>query len=325
MTNEETEAKTVREFEEWVRGPKDRPFLWSEGYFSFTAAFVAKNDDFDYLYVQRGCGGKGIARNLKLEFAGVLFKRDGRIYDPDPTLPGRNEPGSDLYGPSGEELLRRLKDNVRAKVEDAAGDDRRNLPVTELGDEERDNLKMFVERGYANIAARECLISGRTPNAEIKCCYRPDEWTEDSLLSYISDSEAYEQKETEARITSHREDFLRRCLESDAIREAYEAMARNPEDSVHVVKRIVNAMKDVSAKTVNVTLAKDGNKLTFKTDADEFRCDRPLGYGTRYMSKKSCREFEELFGYGARIYRPKDILRITHGRTVLYDAKEETA
>jgi hypothetical protein len=327
MTNEETKAeetkaKAIREFKEWVTGPRDRPFLCSdEGYFRFTAAFVVKNDDFDYLYVQRGCGGKGIARNLKLEFAGVLFKRDGRIYDPDPILPGRSDPGSDLYGPSGKELFKQLRNNVRAKIENAVGNDRRNLSVTELGDEKRRNLEAFKERGYAINAARKRFIDGRTPNTRFECDYIPDEQTDDSLLSYLSDRETYEQKEAEAYMTSRQEDILYRFLEEDAIGEAYEAMARNPEGSVHVVKRIVDAMKDVSAKTVNVTLAKDGNKLTFKTGADEFRSDRPSGYGVWRMPEKSYREFEELFGYGAHIYRPEDILLITHGRTVLYDAK----
>ena len=74
------------------------------------------------------------------------------------------------------------------------------------------------------------------------------------------------------------------------------------------------------AKTVNVTILKDGIEFTFKTEASDFRHDCGSYYNAWGLTAADRRRFEELFGRYAGCY-PQEIVRITYTRKVLYDAQ----
>lgn len=99
---------------------------------------------------------------------------------------------------------------------------------------------------------------------------------------------------------------------------AYSAIIDNPANPVHLVKRIIRATSASSAKTVTVTIRKDGVEFTFKTDAGEFRSDCTGHYREWNIMAADRREFERLFGRSAH-YGPEDILRIEYARSVLYE------
>lgn len=96
------------------------------------------------------------------------------------------------------------------------------------------------------------------------------------------------------------------------------------ENAIHLVKRIKSAMESTSAKTVNVTIYKDGIEFPFKTKADDLRRDCKSSYSSWSIAAADRRRFEELFGKYAD-YTPKDICCITYGRNVLYRVEKEDA
>ena len=106
-------------------------------------------------------------------------------------------------------------------------------------------------------------------------------------------------------------------LQNDAVLAEYQAIVTDEGNPVHCVKRIMAAMKTTSAKTVNVTICKDGTEFTFKTEADSFRRDCYSYYSTWEMTATDRREFERIYGRSARYY-PQEILKITYARKVLY-------
>lgn len=91
---------------------------------------------------------------------------------------------------------------------------------------------------------------------------------------------------------------------------------KNP---VHIVRQIMAVVNSSGAKTVNVTVRKDGKELTFKTETGDLRRDCTGGYSHWHMIAADRRRFFECFGRNAE-YRPEEILRITYGRSVLYEA-----
>ena len=77
------------------------------------------------------------------------------------------------------------------------------------------------------------------------------------------------------------------------------------------------AMETTPAKTVNVTIFKDGVEFTFKTGTDSLRRDCQSYYSTWYMTAADRREFERIYGRSADYY-PQETQRITYARSVLY-------
>ena len=76
-------------------------------------------------------------------------------------------------------------------------------------------------------------------------------------------------------------------------------------------------MESSSAKTVNVTIRKDGTEFTFKTETSPLRRDCQSGYNTWCMAAADRREFEQIYGRSADYY-PQEIQKITYARKVLY-------
>ena len=125
-----------------------------------------------------------------------------------------------------------------------------------------------------------------------QCHYDPDRWTEDTLLSCISDPKGYADKEAADYIAANQEDMLFDFLYHDAIVREYEALLADTGNPVHTVKRIMEAMRTTSAKTVMVTVCKEGTEFTFKMEAAELRRDCTSNYHAWNIVVADRRKFE---------------------------------
>jgi hypothetical protein len=108
--------------------------------------------------------------------------------------------------------------------------------------------------------------------------------------------------------------------ENIAVAKEYAALAGSPRHQAHRVKAIMDAVKAADAKTVRVTIRKDSEELTFKTEAQQFRHDCGLHYWAHHIAAADRKEYERLFGRH-NDYGPEDIVRIEYGRAVLYEAE----
>jgi hypothetical protein len=171
--------------------------------------------------------------------------------------------------------------------------------------------------------ARKAFLEGDSDDDfafNYECGYRPDNWTEHTLLAYIADPDGYAEGEAEAFFNDNQEAILSKFLMSDIVAAEYSILINNPSFPVHRVKRIMQAMERSSAKTINVTVRINGTELTFKTEADEFRRDCTSSYSNWSIAAADRREFERVFGRSTN-YRPEDIIRIEYARSVLYSAE----
>jgi hypothetical protein len=175
---------------------------------------------------------------------------------------------------------------------------------------------------HAGSEARKAYLNGDYDEdggfgITFRCDYSPERPTEESLLTYILDPQEYVRAEAEAYIDSHQEDILSDFLANDMVLVEYAEIINNPLNPVHCVKRIMRAVSASSAKTVNVTISKDGVEFTFKAEANQFRSDCISNYSNWNIAAADRREFETRFGRHAH-YEPNDIVRIEYARSVLY-------
>ena len=145
---------------------------------------VQKNEDFDYLYCQRQYSGKGLARGGTFKYAGIFCRRDGELYDAQYDVQGLA--GEDTQERGAGQLRENLRQAVRRLVEAAVANDRRNLQITELSDPELLRKLKHEQDYYAKSKARGRLLgAAEFEPPSFQCFYEAENWTEDSLLSYM--------------------------------------------------------------------------------------------------------------------------------------------
>jgi len=94
--------------------------------------------------------------------------------------------GEDTQERSAGQLRESLRQAVRRLVEAAVANDRRNLQITELSDPELLRKLKNEQDYYAKSKARERFLdAAEFEPPSFQCFYEAENWTEDSLLSYI--------------------------------------------------------------------------------------------------------------------------------------------
>ncbi|GHT58790.1 hypothetical protein FACS18945_4910 [Bacteroidia bacterium] len=312
---------------EWLLGTDGGAFHYNIGETYYTLIRVAKNEDFDYFYDQRQFQFTTISFGDNFGYAGIYCKRDGKVYDWQRDI-RELEAGGVVNGFGPATLESQLKEDVRGAVESAIGNDRANLRVTEVTDEREVKRLLEFQRHRALMLARNHYLGGDEEVDEddgggyvftYECGYEPKTWTEDSLLDYILNPADYTSREVTAYLDSHQTLILADFLKGDMIAAEYAAIMANPQNHVHIVKKIMRAMRGLSAKTVNVTVRKGGVELTFKAEAYQFREDCGSSYSNYLIAAAYRRLFEQTFGRHTD-YGPADITRITYARKVIFEA-----
>ena len=102
----------------------------------------------------------------------------------------------------------------------------------------------------------------------------------------------------------------------------YRAILADTKNPVHLIKKISAAMAATSAKTVNVTISKNGTEFTFKTEAFSLRGDCGSHYNSWSIVAADRRKFEQLFGRSAD-YTPEEIMYLLDLAAELKEKKKK--
>lgn len=284
---------------------------------------VEKNPEIEYLFCQRQYSQKGLTRDSSFKYVGIYCRKDGLIYDAEYDIISMEENPELLRKRSAEALREQLKAAVRGKVEAAIGNDRSNLSVAEVTDSSLLNRLEYSLKYSAKDEARKHFLDTVEYEPPIfRCYYEPEYWSEDSLLSYILAPESYADTEAAEYMAANQENMLFDFLYNDAVLQEYQAILEDTENPVHIVKKIMEAMRATSAKTVIVTVCKEGTDFTFKMEAAELRRDCTSSYHAWNIVAADRRKFEAMFGKHTDFY-PQEIIRITYSRAVLYERQAE--
>lgn len=264
-----------RDFDEWLASEDYKPILLNARYEqTFQIIKAPRTDAFDYLYCLCWFGNKDSLLDRDHKYCGIYSRKQGLLYDASYGLrelavyfSTRND-ADGLRERGRKRLLDRFIADVRSSVENKIGNDRTKLSVTELQDGRLlSRLKDTLDYG-AKTAARELYLKEELVQMpEYRCSFAMDEWKEEMLLAYIDDPLSLVERISTDYIAEHQEDILYRFLVNDAVELKLKALLADSSLPLHRIKMIIAAVKSVEAKTVNVTIKKDGTIFTFKYDA----------------------------------------------------------
>ena len=277
-----------------------------------------KKPDVDYLYQAAVGKDNSISWDNNPIFCGVYDVENQALYLTRDTLRSLTDGQYPLVAQTGPSMVKEFRGRINQRVEEIIANDRNNLPVREVtGKMELRNLRYYQEHGAKEDAVRQ-FFSDKAPDGQFHSNYTLDGLRETTFLAYIKDPEGCVQSEAEKYIETNQEDFLIEFLENDALLAEYQALIEDTDNPIHRIKAIAEAVKASGGKMVTVTVQKERQELTFKTEARSL-----IGYRDHYSTydipASDRRKFEEMFGRHAD-YTAEDITRITYGRNTIYEA-----
>lgn len=215
-------------------------------------------------------------------------------------------------------VVNEICDKINQRVESAIANDRDNLHVRDItGWRAARELKDYLEDG-AHREALDRFFGGNEPDGQFHSGYALDHLPEAAFMAWLQDPDGFIQTEADQYIKVNQEKFLLQFLKNDALLKEYQTLVQNPDSPLHRVKAISEAIKSSGAKTVTVTVQKDGEELSFRTGTTPLR-GRYNSYSTSHITAADRQEFERLFGPHTN-YTAEDITRITYGKRTIYEA-----
>jgi len=318
MSQKQTGKLPKEKLMDWLENGTE-PLSIDDGSYTTLLIRLLKSEDISYIYGQNQYkGGSPYMREQFNYFC--LYDRKNNILCGDGYLMTQLfELGKDDYVTEGA-LRERLQEAVRSMVESAIGNDRTSLTVQEVTDYNlKRSLDYYLEYGVKEDAIRHLFADGAFLNSGYQCHYEPANWTEDSLLEYLRDSDAYAQTQADRYIQTHQEQILSALIENKTLQTAFEELRQDAGSPIHRMKKITDALNLCSAKTVRVTVMKDGEEFSFKTEASSLKGHQNY-YSTYSMAASDRREFEAKFGRSAN-YHAEEITKITYGKKDIYTAE----
>ena len=272
----------------------------------------------DYLYrMDLGRDGS-ISWDSLLKFCGAYDTEHQSLYLMEDSLNCLAHGPAPFVVTTGQSMTEELCGRINRHVEKIIANDRSNLSCQKVTDPcEVRNLQYYQEY-KAREEAIEMIFNGKTPDGQFHSTYTMEELPETTFMAWLQDPENFIQTEAEVYSKRNQEKFLLQFLKNDALWEEYQAIAQDPDNPLHRVKAIFDAIKTSGAKTVTVTVQKNGEELSFRTGTTPLM-GHHNSYNTSHIAAADRQEFERLFGRHAS-YTAEDITRITYGKKALYEA-----
>ena len=156
-------------------------------------------------------------------------------------------------------------------VEETIANDRNNLSVQEVTSwQAARELKEYLEDG-AHREAIDWFFRGSEPDGQFHSGYTLGNLPEATFMAWLQNPEGLVQTEADQHIKINQEKFLLQFLKNDALVAEYQAIVQNTDSPLHRVKAISEAIKTSGAKTVTVTVQKNGEELSFRTGTTPLR------------------------------------------------------
>lgn len=307
-----------QEFQEWLENAAVQVLVLQKGKHLGSVVKVPVTPGIDYLFGCETFYGERINWHDRLEFCGLYDRQHHALHLLDDPLPDFVSGLTEEECQDSTAFGKRIAQEVDHYVEAAISNDRSRLSVRELTSERSINSYRYYKGIEAGREAASLVFSGEKPDVQFHSEYYITSLTEDTLLSYLKDPEDYIKTAAEQYMRDNQEEFLAQFLKKDALLAEYQILSQDSDAPVYRMRAITDALQKSGAKTVNVTVQKDGAELTFKTSAESLKGLKSQ-YSTWYIAPADRLQFRHLFGAGSD-YSAEDIVRITYGRSTLYEA-----
>ena len=223
---------------------------------------LPKTARINYLFCETGWRNAGICMDDRFTFCGLYDRDTGTLHLADGCLRTLVDGLTPEECMDRKALLEVFAAQVNRRVEERVANDRGNLSVQTLQSERRRNDLAYYREYGAEEEAIRLFFGDSEPDFRFHSDYRLERWKEDGLLDYVQNPEAAVEAEAERYLAEHQEEILQIFLENDALQTAYEALLADTGSPVHRMRAITEAVKRSGAKTVTVTVQKDGAELT---------------------------------------------------------------
>ena len=308
---------TTEEFMTWLKDGKDmlavkRTKVW--------ACFmkIPHREGIDLIFHQDGYTGLRELPCINCGFkpTGLYMKNEQKLYCPN--IPAcavsdwQNDPTT-----TERSLREEFCQGVRERIEDKVNNGRKGLPK-ELSDKKLIEEVACYREIYAGEAAARLLVeSGPVKNLHFRSNYTITDM-DDGLLDYLQDRKGFVDHTATAYISLHKEEILADLMKIDILREKYDAILADPDNSLHKMRQISDAVRASGSATVRVTIEKDGALATIRTSAKSLSGYHPT-YNDFDAPAADRKIYREAFGSLAS-FTAKDVRAITHGRKTIYEA-----
>lgn len=304
-----------QEFQEWLENAAAPVLVLQKGKHLGSVVKVPATPEIDYLFGCETFYGERISWSDRLEFCGLYDRQHQALHLLDDPLPDFVSGLTEEECQDSTAFGKRIAQEVDRYVEAAISNDRSRLSVRELTSERNINSYRYYKGTEAGREAASLVFSGEKPDVQFHSEYYTS-LTEDTLLSYLKSPEDYIKTTAEQYMRDNQEEFLAQFLKKDALLAEYQMLSQDSDAPVYRMRAITDALQKSGAKTVNVTVQKDGVELTFKTSAESLKGLKSQ-YSTWYIAPSDRLQFRHLFGAGSD-YSAEDIIRIAYGRSTLY-------
>jgi hypothetical protein len=304
--------------QKWLTDGGSAPFKFEEEGKCITVIRVPFNDTFDYLFCQRHYRTCRIERGDSFRYAGIYHKPEGVLYDPQYELAFLDPEAYERR--TAKRFLVKLQDDVRREISALVGNDRTRLKITALSE---DKDIEYIRKYTAPRVARERFLStedgAELEPFEYEPPFTPSLWTEETLLEYIAAPDKYTRALAVQFFETEQESILISFLAGDAIAAEYALLSADTGNAAHLIKKIRRAVIAADAKTVTVTLCREGEEITFKCEARPLTQDCGDYYSGWSIAAADRKAIDARFGRYKSDFRPHEIVKITYGRNAIYE------
>lgn len=304
---------------QWIENDDARYAVVQENNSRETFVKIPYDEDFDFIYHQRGHHENSLSRNQAFYYCGLYNKLDGMVYDLQGPLEGNlTEIDSDKdIHMLGEEF----KSAVREFIENIVDDNIDNLRSPFFEDDNYQHKLDHFKEYYAESTVRQLFLDGKTSDdVKFGCEYSCGRFEEAQMIRFLKYPTAAVEEAATQYWQTHQDDMLLDLYMNEHIKDCLEKLEAKEDTRFHRQRNISKAINESGAKSVNVTIQRDGKDFTFKYDAYKLGCNAYMDYHSWDMPAKDRENFRNMFEEGSRFY-PQEITAITYRGKTIYEAE----
>ena len=310
---------TYADLADWLENDAARYAIVQEKNAKETFVKIPYDEDFDFIYHQRGYHENSLSRNQAFYYCGLYNKLDGMVYDLQDPLDGHLteiDAGKDIHMLGDE-----FKSAVREFIENIVDNNIDNLRSPFFEDENYQHRLDHFKEYYAEPTVRQLFLDGKTSDdVKFGCDYSVGRFEEAQMIRYLKYPTAAVEEAATQYWQTHQDDMLLNLYMNEHIKDCLEKLEAKEDSRFHRQRDIIDAVRKSEAKSVKVTIQRDGQDFSFKYPALNLSRNGFTDYQSWDMSAKDRERFSNTFAEDSRLY-PSEITSISYRGKTIYEAE----
>ena len=309
----------IEDLSQWIENDEAHHCVVEEKGDKKNLVKIPYDDDFNFLYYQRVYNGNNLSRTQAFYYCGLYNKLDGKLYDLQSVLKGK------LPELDSGKTIRTIQDEfesaVRSFINDIVDNNVDNLRSPFFENESYQQKLDHFKEYYAEAVIRQKFLDGESAeDVKFQCDYDCDRFEESQMIRFLKYSTAAVEEAATGYWQTHQDDMLLDLYMNEHVKDCLEKLEAQEDTRFHRQRNISKAVNESGAKSVNVTIQRDGKDFTFKYPAFNLGCNAYMDYHSWDMPAKDRENFRNMFEEGSRFY-PQEITAISYRGKTIYEAE----